>query len=80
MSTVEADTELFGPVAVVHRVESDDTALQLANGHGIRLGRQRIQYQRDGGQGIPFGGIKRSGFGRELGTLGIEELLNKRLT
>jgi succinate-semialdehyde dehydrogenase / glutarate-semialdehyde dehydrogenase len=92
--------ELFGPVAVVYRVDGEDDAVRLANGSAYGLGGSvfstdpeqaaRVAERLDvgmtnvntfGGEGpeIPFGGIKRSGFGRELGPLAMDEFVNKRL-
>jgi succinate-semialdehyde dehydrogenase/glutarate-semialdehyde dehydrogenase len=92
--------ELFGPVAVVYKVGSDEEALELANDSTYGLGgavfskdparaeklAQRLEVgmanvNTTAGEGaeIPFGGVKRSGFGRELGPLGMDEFVNKRL-
>lgn len=92
--------ELFGPVAVVYRVTSDDEALHLANdtpyGLGgavfsrdtaraerlatsLEVGMANVNTPAGEGAEIPFGGVKRSGFGRELGPLGMDEFVNKRL-
>ncbi len=92
--------ELFGPVAVLYRVSSDDEAIELANSSPYGLGSIVIsedleRAERVGtalevgmvfmnGAGLDqahlsFGGVKRSGFGRELGRLGIEEFVNKKI-
>jgi succinate-semialdehyde dehydrogenase/glutarate-semialdehyde dehydrogenase len=92
--------ELFGPVAMVFKVASEEEAIRLANDTAYGLGSyvfttdaeqaQRVADQLDVGMvfingmnadgvELPFGGVKRSGFGRELGRYGIEEFVNKKL-
>jgi succinate-semialdehyde dehydrogenase / glutarate-semialdehyde dehydrogenase len=92
--------ELFGPVAMVFKVGSEEEAVRLANDTPFGLGSyvfttdpdqaQRVADQLEvgmvfingvnaDGAELPFGGVKRSGFGRELGRYGIEEFVNKKL-
>ena len=46
---------------------------------GIEAGMVFVNGVGADGAELPFGGIKRSGFGRELGRFGIEEFVNKKL-
>jgi succinate-semialdehyde dehydrogenase/glutarate-semialdehyde dehydrogenase len=92
--------ELFGPVAVVYRVGSEDDAVELANDTPFGLGSylfttdpeqaERVANKIDAGMvyvnivgadgaELPFGGVKRSGSGRELGRYGADEFVNKKL-
>ena len=92
--------ELFGPVAVVYRVRSEEEAVELANDTPFGLSAYvfttdsdqalRMADQIDVGMvwvnvvgadapELPFGGVKRSGFGRELGRLGVDEFVNKKM-
>jgi succinate-semialdehyde dehydrogenase/glutarate-semialdehyde dehydrogenase len=92
--------ELFGPVAQVYRVRSEEEAVALANDTPFGLGSyvmtddpeqaQRVADAIDAGMvyvnivgadsaELPFGGTKRSGFGRELGRYGADEFVNKKL-
>src|SRR5947199_64482 len=92
--------ELFGPVASVYRVRSEDEAVALANDTPFGLGSyvmtndpeqaERVADRIDAGMvyvnivgadsaETPFGGTKRSGFGRELGRYGADEFVNKKL-
>ncbi|MFE4542702.1 NAD-dependent succinate-semialdehyde dehydrogenase [Arthrobacter sp. NPDC056727] len=92
--------EIFGPVATVYKVHSDEEALQLANDCALGLGgsvfstdearASRLAARLEVGMAhvntiaaeaaeLPFGGVKRSGFGREMGPTGIGEFSNSRL-
>jgi len=92
--------ELFGPVAVIYRVNDEQAAIALANDSPYGLGGsvftndiergKRVADQIDTGMvfinhptwtapELPFGGVKRSGYGRELSGLGVEEFVNKKL-
>ena len=92
--------ELFGPVAQLYRVSSDEEAIALANSSPYGLGSvvicddleraERVGDQLDVGMvfigaaglegaDVPFGGVKNSGYGRELGKVGMLEFANKKL-
>ncbi|WP_329352323.1 NAD-dependent succinate-semialdehyde dehydrogenase [Streptomyces sp. NBC_01261] len=92
--------EIFGPVAIVHRVPDTATAIRLANDTPYGLG--SVVFGRDldtakavaaaldvgmvsinGPSGtqedLPFGGVKLSGVGRELGAYGMSEFVNRKV-
>ncbi|WP_417364735.1 NAD-dependent succinate-semialdehyde dehydrogenase [Glutamicibacter arilaitensis] len=92
--------ELFGPVAMVFRAESEEHAVQIANDSSFGLGASvhtadleqawRVADLLEAGMvyineasgtsaELPFGGVKRSGIGRELGKYGMEEFVNRKL-
>lgn len=92
--------ELFGPAAVIYRVQDEDEAIALANDSQYGLGGsvfcadvergRRVAERVETGMvwvnhptstqpDLPFGGIKRSGYGRELSKLGMQEFVNRKL-
>jgi len=92
--------ELFGPIATVYRVGSEEEAIALANDTPYGLGSYlfttdpeqalRVADRIEAGMvfvnvvgadaaELPFGGVKRSGFGRELGRYATEEFVNRKL-
>ncbi|ONI74157.1 succinate-semialdehyde dehydrogenase [Kribbella sp. ALI-6-A] len=91
--------EIFGPVVLVFKAETEEEAIAIANDSPFGLGASvwgtdperntRVARQIEAGMvylnsaggsqaDLPFGGIKRSGMGRELGPAGIEEFMNKK--
>ena len=92
--------ELFGPVAAVIAVESEDEAVRVANDTSFGLGAaifsadvERAEHlaatRLEAGccfvnalvasdPRLPFGGVKSSGYGRELSMLGIKEFVNQK--
>jgi succinate-semialdehyde dehydrogenase/glutarate-semialdehyde dehydrogenase len=60
-------------------VFSSDEALALDVANRLDVGMAWVNSAEGGGPDLPFGGTKRSGVGRELGPLGIDEFVNKKL-
>jgi len=93
-------TELFGPVAVVYKVSSEEEAIELANDSPYGLGAIVFSGDADHGEEVakqietgmvfvnniryslpelPFGGVKRSGYGREMSRSGLMAFVNEKL-
>ncbi|MGX7075919.1 NAD-dependent succinate-semialdehyde dehydrogenase [Globicatella sanguinis] len=92
--------EIFGPVASVYKVATEEEAIELANDSSYGLGGtifgtdvdrvHEVAAQIETGMSfinagwaslpeLPFGGVKNSGYGRELSELGFTAFVNEHL-
>jgi succinate-semialdehyde dehydrogenase/glutarate-semialdehyde dehydrogenase len=60
-------------------VFSTDEARAERLAQRLEVGMSNVNSPAGEGAEVPFGGVKRSGFGRELGPLGMDEFVNKRM-
>ena len=67
------------PYGLGASVYSTDREHALRVADQVEAGMVSINSAGGSRAGLPFGGIKRSGIGRELGPLGIEEFMNKKV-
>ena len=67
------------PFGLGARVWCTDPELALAVADRLDAGMVSINGAGSEDVDMPFGGTKRSGFGRELGPHGMEEFMNKKL-
>ncbi len=67
------------PFGLGSYVFSDDSEQALRVADSLDTGMVYVNGVGADGAELPFGGVKRSGFGRELGRYGIEEFVNKKL-
>jgi succinate-semialdehyde dehydrogenase/glutarate-semialdehyde dehydrogenase len=67
------------PFGLGSYVFSDDPEQALRVADGLDTGMVYVNGVGLDGAELPFGGVKRSGFGRELGKYGIDEFVNKKL-
>ena len=66
----------FGLGSFVYTID-EDQALRVAD--GIEAGMVFVNIVAADGAELSFGGTKRSGWGRELGRLGADEFVNKKM-
>jgi len=60
-------------------VFSEDSARAEAIAKRLAVGMSNVNTPAGEGAELPFGGVKRSGFGRELGPLAMDEFVNKQM-